>query len=280
MLGFIVRVVSLDLLNAFPGGVVRVHHSVSRLNMEAKSMQVTLQLKKQDDNVITFQVNSAAKVTLRAYWGVDIQIFHHVLRSPWDWFLEAFDKGNLFGSSGCCMLDPMLQLDPNQQLDLPIKPVDLGQAVPRTKYPLVLVTHDESPDQAFTIYVIHIEDKNLMTFPTHILATYLKLPDSRVTHLVPIYSDSDQCVVCIARPATRVVLPCRHANLCGQCFVKLPNSKCPMCRTTIQSFFLMKHEEAEPEEENSVESPALTWRQRLAEVEHRFAMAVGLQEND
>ena len=147
MLCFIIRMVSLDMLNAFPGGVVRVqqHHQVSKLNMEAKSVPLPLKLLKTDTsigtNALKLQVMNREKVTLRSYWGVDIQIFHHVLRSPWRWFVQAFDKGNLFGSLGCCLLDPMIHLDPDpeQVVEIQIQSVDLGQAVPRTKYPLVLV---------------------------------------------------------------------------------------------------------------------------------------------
>ena len=57
-----------------------------------------------------------------------------------------------------------------------------------------------------------------------------------------------------------------------------------MCRGQIQSYFLIKSEEPSEddilEDEITVQPPPLSWRQRLAELEHRFAMAVGLQEND
>ena len=175
-------------------------------------------------------------------------------------------------------LDP----DPEQVVEIQIQSVDLGQAVPRTKYPLVLVAKADH-DEAVTIYIVHIEDKPLMSFPTHFIGTYLKQDDNKVTHLVPIYQDSDQCVVCLSRPPTRVILPCRHANLCSQCYVRLPNGNCPMCRTQIQSYFLTNNEDDgadhEANEQNE-ESPTLTWRQRLAQLEHRFAIAAGLQEND
>ena len=53
----------------------------------------------------------------------------------------------------------------------------------------------------------------------------------------------------------------------------------------MQTYFLIHPEEddgdlAEEVTENEVVSPPLTWRQRLAEYEHRFAMAMGLQENN
>jgi hypothetical protein len=133
--------------------------------------------------------------------------------------------------------------------------------------------------------VIHIEDKSFMSFPSHILGQYLKLIDSSY-NLLPTYpgNESLECVVCLSKQATRLTLPCRHASMCGQCFAKLPQGKCPMCRGQIQSYFLIKSEETSEddilEDELTVQPPPLSWRQRFAELEHRFAMAVGLQEND
>ena len=62
-------------------------------------------------------------------------------------------------------------------------------------------------------------------------------------------------------------------------------SRCPMCRTIISSYFVIHPEDNEATAEDVIDedtlvSPPMTWRQRLAEFEHRFAMAVGLQEND
>ena len=207
-------------------------------------------------------------------------------RSPWNWFKEAFTNGNLFGEEACLHLDPMVKIDviEEETIELEVhQSLDLGQGAPRSKYPLVLVAN--SGNSTFNINVIHIEDKSFMSFPSHILGQYLKLIDSSC-QLLPTYpgNESSECVVCISRPATRITLPCRHASTCGQCFVKLPQGKCPMCRGQIQSYFLVKSEDLDEEdihaEETEVPQHPLTWRQRLAELEHRFAMAIGLQEND
>jgi len=288
MLVFILRVVSLDLLNAFPGGIVRVPQTSHRINMERQSLDVIFQILETTKNTLRMKLKvfpSNQSVTLRAYWGVDISTFHHVLRSPWPWFLDAFAKGNLFGAEACLVLDPILKiniLEEETDIELEMHKVDLGQA-PRTKYPLVIVAKCNDSEN-FNINVIHVEDKSFMSFPTHILGQYVKLIDSRVTHLVPIYSSNDtsECVVCISRPATRVTLPCRHSSTCGKCFVKLPQGRCPICRGQIQSYFLIGQEDLseEDEEEVSLQSQPLSWRQRFADLEHRFAMAVGLQEND
>ncbi len=45
------------------------------------------------------------------------------------------------------------------------------------------------------------------------------------------------CVICWNSPASHVLLPCRHACLCGNCFKRIEN--CPVCRTRVLSFFLV-----------------------------------------
>lgn len=288
MLMFMLRVFSLDLLNAFPGGVVRVTQTSHKINMQAQNLDASLEIVKTVDEKqlkinLKFLKNDIVGVDLRAYWGVDIPVFHHVLRSPWDWFQDAFEKGNLFGSQACLRLDPMMKIYEESTLDLDVEPgLDLGTSGPRTKYPLVMVVKSD----IFQIYAIHVEDKSFISFPSHILGHYVKCKDSSVTHLVPIYTSTNEdseCVVCISRPATRVNLPCRHASTCAICFKQLPQGKCPMCRCQIQSYFLIGNEdevEDSASEDDQQPLQSLSWRQRLSEIENRFAMAVGLQEHD
>ena len=314
MLGYILRLVSLDLLNGFPGGVVRVSgisNHVHRINMASKDLQWTISVMSNSNShrrnensdlntnsqlhlQIKIRSNidnddtSTTKLIYRAYWGVNITSFHQVKISPWNWFIHAFGNGNLFGSENCHQLDSMQEKEIANVVDdvinvklSPPDDLDLGPA-PRTKYPLILVSTCHQKQDVYQIHVIHIGDS--MHFKTHILAHYLKWPNSKVTHIIPIYEE-ENCVICITNKATRVTLPCRHANLCQTCFTKLPQKKCPMCRSQMQSYFLI-HPEEDDEDlveeviENEVVSPPLTWRQRLAEYEHRFAMAMGLQENN
>ena len=103
MLAYILRLVSLDLLNGFPGGVVRVAGSnhVPRINMESQNLEWTVKVIKFEEQCLKLQftlTDPVEKLILRAYWGVNISAFHHVLRSPCDWFINAFENGNLFGS--------------------------------------------------------------------------------------------------------------------------------------------------------------------------------------
>ena len=302
MLVYILRLVSLDLLNGFPGGVVRVSgisNHVHRINMAKTDLQWTIRVMSnsnpnRNENAdstckeIYLQIrnnidDTNSKLIYRAYWGVNITSFHKVTISPWNWFIHAFGNGNLFGSENCHQLDSMQEKEIANFVDVKLSPpedLDLGPA-PRSFYPLVLVSTCHQNQDVYQIHVIHIGDS--MHFKTHVLAHYLKWPNSKDTHIRPIYEE-ENCVICITNRATRVTLPCRHANLCQTCFTKLPQKICPMCRSPIQSYFLIHPEEddnlAGEVIENEVVSPPLTWRQRLAEYEHRFAMAMGLQENN
>ena len=205
----------------FSGGVVRVSGTnyVPRINMEAKSLDWTIKMVSFKDQLLKLEFQLQEQVEsliFRAYWGVDIGAYHQVLRSPWPWFVSAFENGNAtFGSENCQVFDTvreMSSLENGTKLTADFQcpsDLDLGPT-PRTKYPLVLVstvkTSSEESYPMFNFHVIHISDT--MHFNTHILAHYLKWPSAKVNHLVPIYTE-ENCVVCIESKATRVTLPCR-----------------------------------------------------------------------
>ena len=73
-----------DLLNAFPGGVVRVPQTSHRIDMKPQTLDVIIiQILKSTAREcikLKLKVNTSQLVTLRAYWGVDIPTFFHVLR--------------------------------------------------------------------------------------------------------------------------------------------------------------------------------------------------------
>lgn len=287
MLIFILRFVGQDLLQ---GGVSRAATpsvSAPEVKMASVNLPVTLALSKDEevrDKVkLQLTISSCQPVKLRAYWGVAVTTFHHVLRSPWEWLKRAFLHGNLFGQESCLHLSPSMQYSDQDSVlvELTRPELDLGPA-PRALYPLVVVIYSVD-EEVMCLSVIHVKD-DVCTYPSHVLATYLKQSHGTTTHLVPIYASEDTCVVCTVNPATRVTLPCKHASVCGRCFSRLTNNRCPLCRTFIQSYFLIKDEScmeqeaaaaAEPEEETN-----LPLRERLAQMEHRFAIAIGLQENN
>jgi len=42
------------------------------------------------------------------------------------------------------------------------------------------------------------------------------------------------CSVCLQRPKSVLLLPCRHLCLCPQCSAELPKAVCPLCRSEVQ----------------------------------------------
>ena len=56
--------------------------------------------------------------------------------------------------------------------------------------------------------------------------------------------DSKECVVCYTELSNTAVLPCRHLCLCAKCaqIVRMQTSKCPICRTSVQTFITFKIE--------------------------------------
>ena len=141
---------------------------------------------------------------------------------------------------------------------------------PRDTYALVsfhvrcdVECHNNDP--VATVTLIHLPDLHCNSPPT-ILSQFLKFEDGRLLNLKvlsahnaieylcllslllqPLYSTTAEnqqeeskggntdCVICWANPATKVLLPCRHACLCVNCFSHVDS--CPVCRTRIISHF-------------------------------------------
>ena len=261
------------------------------VKMETTPIEVSWKLISHKNQYLTLQATVSDLVeviTYRTFWGVNIESFHHVLQSPWQWFNEAFTKGNLFGAQSYDILDDKSSMIPksNAMLEIQVPELlNLGKA-PRSKYPLVLVSTSNVMQSTFSIIVVHLEDKAFMNLNTHILASFVKLSDNRVSRLEHIYTNTsegeseekDNCVICISKPATRVSLPCRHASTCSACFKRLPKGQCPLCRSKITSFFVLSQESTDEEPEEQTVKP--NWRQKLARLEERFALATGLANNE
>jgi len=236
---------------------------------------------------------------MRAYWGVDINSFHQVLRAPRDWFHSAFTHGNLFGKEKCAEFSEIRSIQKVDEAILCVekptsRPLQLGPA-PRDIYPcvVVLVCRDSA-----LIVALHIRDEEC-SVPSQVLAEYYKHGDSS-TQLQSLFvassdvgensdtesqeeSDTEdlidsggrrrtgrpsmvaRCIICQVHRINRVVLPCRHASTCATCFSRLQN--CPMCRGFIQSYFLIGREVEQPEPESTENrtQPVLqrSWRESV-----------------
>lgn len=51
-----------------------------------------------------------------------------------------------------------------------------------------------------------------------------------------IQSDQSACVICLLNPRELVLLDCGHVCLCMDCFERMPNSNCPICRQRFRTY--------------------------------------------
>lgn len=58
------------------------------------------------------------------------------------------------------------------------------------------------------------------------------------------------CIVCQTHPVTRTILPCKHACLCKICYFRIKDDICPICRSPILSFFVLRDESFLPRTED------------------------------
>ena len=144
MLVYILRLVSLDLLNEFPGGFVRVSgisKHVHRINMAKTDLQWTIRVMSnsnpnRNENAdstskenLQIQIrnnidDTSSKLIYRAYWGVNITSFHQVKISPWNWFIHAFESGNLFGSENCHAFNSMQEKEIENFVYVKLSPLE------------------------------------------------------------------------------------------------------------------------------------------------------------
>jgi len=268
------------------------------------------------------KVSSSSPYFAKYFWGVQISAFHHVLRAPWPWFYQAFLHGNLFGVEHCIESSDVREAnDAHEERGVVIRktsanPLNLGQA-PREVYPLVvvMVRKDSENTEDLTevtalINIFHIKDSSC-PIPSQILCTYMR-QGAGVTLLRQMYlsdslggesSDTEsaedsetedspgdrknkevqaRCIICQLGRVNRVALPCRHANTCGECFDRL-QSRCPMCRGFISSYFLLRPEPVRADPPHSTTQPSIpltmTWGQRVHSWNMWVNAAMGLQEN-
>lgn len=138
-----------------------------------------------------------------------------------------------------------------------MNPETLGQS-PRTCYPLVVILArdlanegdgEKDPDDVvFMINVIHVKDK-VCPLETNVITRLLKKRNGLTINLQTLYTPNEFddetsanntaiCVICQEELVSIALLPCRHTCTCLECFTKI--DKCPLCRSYIRSYFMLK----------------------------------------
>lgn len=138
-----------------------------------------------------------------------------------------------------------------------VTPETLGQS-PRTCYPLIVIlARDLSKEEAsnksendvlFMINVIHVKDR-VCPLETNVITRLLKKRSGLTINLQTLYTPNDDldesngtnsaiCVICQESFVSIALLPCKHTCTCLECFTKI--DKCPLCRSYIRSYFMLK----------------------------------------
>ena len=74
-------------------------------------------------------------------------------------------------------------------------------------------------------------------------------------------SVEDECSVCLTSTASCAILPCRHRCACENCITRL--LYCPICRSTISSYFITGEQENLDSATESEEDWATNWQSIL-----------------
>lgn len=237
-------------------------------------------------------LSSQVPCTIQAFWGVSLKELHECLLTKWSEFREQFFDGTLL-TSGCLQKGETLVISEGSEQAFTVSPkpkIDVEElgAVPRSRYPLVLIMMREndledtdSPCVGAMVNVIHLQD-SICSQESTLIMQYLRQTNSQVSCLQPLYvskeevthptatADSEEnssvvqddsvCVVCQTEVVTRALLPCRHACVCAGCFSRI--DKCPLCRGLITSYFCIR-EVLEAPNEPRVNLSELNLRQKV-----------------
>uniref|UniRef100_A0A3P9LZN9 Cell growth regulator with ring finger domain 1 n=1 Tax=Oryzias latipes TaxID=8090 RepID=A0A3P9LZN9_ORYLA len=214
---------------------------------------------------------------LSCFWGCEIWALQGALqthqshqRFSSSLLLEALKQRCLFSHSfhvGCV----------DRQEQHTVIPAHLGITdfgpLPRDRYPLVAVltlAEDEAEktyDIMASVTVVHVPDDKY-NLSARILFQYLLTSVGSVYELKPLFMSADgtaepgpleqqhsdqhdepneedswsegrgrDCVVCQNAAVSRVLLPCRHACVCGSCLSRFQH--CPICRAFVLESFVL-----------------------------------------
>ncbi|KAK2191921.1 hypothetical protein NP493_42g03011 [Ridgeia piscesae] len=249
-------------------------------------LKLTSETKASVQGGATFEVTCRIAAELRPLWAVSIDELYPAIHQPWpDIARQISDKSFLaehsfVDDSGLQILTIETCEKKEILLAPPVFELPLGD-VPRDKYPLVVLLYNPEAIRddvamttelchqvVLTVTLVHLKDDTCPAV-SHVIAQYVRTPFSQPLLLKTLFvantddhaasgdgdrqaaprddKESTLCVVCQNAEVDRVLLPCRHCCVCAVCFPRL--SRCPMCRSQINTYFDLKsHAQNVPED--------------------------------
>ncbi|CAF0945104.1 unnamed protein product [Adineta steineri] len=184
---------------------------------------------------------------LRAFWFVNIQRFYKELDSR-DFRLSLYDNRFLKDN---CVHQETFNFETSGDYVQRIEFSDaenylINNNETRREYPLVLIVHSlitENSEEFFQLPIqvatLHVKSSIPTDPSTKFILRISKLADGRSLVLQDIFTpgafhSDNTCAVCLTEPVTHVLLPCKHACVCRNCFSLI--DKCPVCQRFVTSF--------------------------------------------
>jgi len=69
--------------------------------------------------------------------------------------------------------------------------------------------------------------------PSDIPSNKLELPENLV--LIESADENEQCIMCVNYKVNIRFIPCNHSISCSECYLKMEQNKCPLCKNKIES---------------------------------------------
>ncbi|CAF1231818.1 unnamed protein product [Rotaria magnacalcarata] len=197
---------------------------------------------------VDIRVHTQILCQLRVYWFVTIQNFYSELDSA-DFRLSLLENRFLKSHSAHEEIFSFETCgDYIQHVEFPDAENYLIQNnQTRRKYPLVIIVHSFASDdrQEFfrlpiQVAALHVKSSMSDDPPTKFIMKLSKLASGQSLVLQDIFIpgagiSDDACAICLTERANHVLLPCKHACICQNCFSLI--DKCPICQRTVLSYF-------------------------------------------
>ncbi|CAF1291134.1 unnamed protein product [Rotaria sp. Silwood1] len=197
---------------------------------------------------VYIHLETQIRCQLRVFWFVNIQNFYSELDSI-DFRLSLIE--NRFLKNHCAHQEIFSFQTPGDYIQH-VKFSDAENYLTqnnetRREYPLVIVVHsliDENSQEFFQLPIqvvtLHVKSSIPTDLPTKLIMRISKLANGKTLVIKDIYAPGafvsiDLCAVCLTERVNHVLLPCKHACICQNCFSLV--DKCPICQTFVISYF-------------------------------------------